>query len=157
MIINNVLIELKPGHPLYQMEEERLRCNGRCEECNQPNTDINWCKACNAIRLRKAFSTWTSGNAEIDYFIQNAQIHATHWELVLEWYPWETFSNVEQTGEGGFGTVFRAKRKVLAIKQWDHKTKEWLRQEADGNGDYVALKTIGHSESLSKEFLDEVV
>ncbi|CAG8629387.1 8784_t:CDS:2, partial [Ambispora gerdemannii] len=39
-------------------------------------------QSCNATRFKKAFSTWTSGNAEIDYFIKNTQINA--WNRILK-------------------------------------------------------------------------
>jgi len=74
----------------------------------------------------------------------------------LEWYPWSTFSDIEEIGKGGFATVFRAKRKLSKIKKWDHQSNQWKRIE---KGDYlyyeyVALKTMGDSES--KNFLQEV-
>ncbi len=69
--------------------------------------------------------------------------------MILEWYPWETFSEVEEIGKGGYRTVFRAKREIGGIKKWDHQTNEWRRDYHIG---YVALKTIGHYESLSKDF-----
>ena len=62
--------------------------------------------------------------------------------MVLEWYPWSTFSEIEEIGKGGFATVFRAITKVERIN--------YISDE------YVALKTIGHYQSLSKDFLNEV-
>ena len=127
---------------------------GRCKECNEINTgDYNWCRACNASHFRQDFDKWMSGNKEIDYFIQNTQIHAWRYELVLEWYPWSTFSEIEEIGKGGYGTVFRAKRQVGRIEKWDHQNDQWGRYY---HYEYVALKTIGHCESLSKDFMNEV-
>ena len=102
--------------------------------------------------MRKAFSTWTSENKEIDYFIQNTQIHAWNYYLVLEWYPWSTFSEIEEIGKGGYATVFRAKQKIGRILKWDHQNDQWTRGLFyDGE---VALKTIRDSESNC--FLNEV-
>ena len=61
------------------MEHERY---GRCPECNQLNTNYGWCKSCSVSHFQNAFSTWTSGNKEIDYFIQNTQIQAWRWEVI---------------------------------------------------------------------------
>src|SRR5215208_7064777 len=99
----------------------------------------------------KDFDKWTSGNNEIDYFIQNTQINAWRNWLVLEWYPWENFAEIEEIGKGGYGTVFRAKTKVGRIFNWDHQTNEWRRYEDDEYDEYVALKTLGYYESLSKD------
>src|SRR4051794_28121424 len=95
--IDNVLMKTK------ETEEYRLELYGQCQQCGKPNTFFSWCNTCNAARFRDAFSTWTSGNEEIDYFIQNAQIYAWDYRLVLEWYPWEMFSYLEKIGEGGYG------------------------------------------------------
>ena len=135
------------------MEEEKLKDYGRCEECNEIKTWHDWCRTCNAAHFRKDFDKWTSGNKEIDYFIQNTQIHAWHFTLVLEWYPWSTFSEIEEIGKGGYGTVFRAKRQVGRIKKWDHYNNQWRREIVHDS--YVALKTMGDSQS--KDFMNEVI
>src|SRR5205823_3594070 len=106
--------------------------------------------SCNASHFRNDFDQWTSGNKQIDYFIQNTQIHAWDKYVVLEWYPWSTFSEIEEVGKGGYGTVFRAKPKVGRIDKWDHESNQWSR----GYNGYVALKTMGDSES--KDFMNEV-
>ena len=150
--IDNVFIVAK------EKEKEKLEQYGRCEDCNEQNTytrfgDRNWCSTCNAGHFQKDFNKWTSENKEIDYFIQNSQIHAWRNYFVLEWYPWEIFTEIEEIGKGGYGTVFRAKTKVQRIEEWNYKKNEWSRYEYIS---YVALKTIGHSESLSRDFLNEV-
>ena len=77
--------------------------------------------------------------------------------MVLEWYPWTTFSEIEEIGKGGYGTVFRAKRELGRISHWDHQGNQWSRENIyEDYNEYVALKTIGHCESLSKSFLNEV-
>src|SRR5438874_2623051 len=91
------------------------------------NTYYDWCISCNATRFKKDFDKWTSGNKEIDDFIQNTQIHAWDWRLVLEWYPWETFSENEKIREGGYGTVFRAKTKLRRIINWNQQNDQWNR------------------------------
>ena len=79
--------------------------------------------------------------------------------MVLEWYPWSTFSEIEEIGKGGYGTVFRTKRQVQRIKYWDHQRNEWSRFEKGDMyyNECVALKTIGHCELLSKDFMNEVI
>ena len=153
-IIDNILVIWTPDHQQYMTEEQRLEKYGRCSECNQPNTYNNsygnqWCKSCNASHFRNVLSTWTSENAEIDYLIQNSQIHAWSNQLILEWYPWELFSEIEKIGEGGYGTVFRAKMEKGRIMKWDHENNQCSR----GGTINVALKTIKYS----KDFLKEVI
>lgn len=77
--------------------------------------------------------------------------------MVLEWYPWEVFSDIKKIGQGGYGTVFRAKPKVRKIEKWDHENNEWRRYQKDHyNSEFVALKTIGDSELLPNDFMQEV-
>ena len=121
--------------------------------CNEINTHISWCITCNSGHFRNDFDKWTSGNKEIDNFIQNTQIHAWTRHLVLEWYPWENFSNIEEIGKGGYATVFHARSKVERIKKCDHQINQWSRYHS---AEYVALKTIGHCELLTTDFLNEV-
>src|SRR5439155_25577858 len=73
-------------------EDQKHEQYGRCEECNEINTSSYWCRTCNAGHFRQDFDNWTSDNKQIDYFIQNTQLHAWKKGLVLEWYPWSTFS-----------------------------------------------------------------
>ena len=72
----------------------------------------------------------------------------------MEWYPWENFSNIEEIGKGGYATIFRAKTKVGRINYWDHQTNGWSRHKLIESNEYVALKTMGDSES--KDFMNEV-
>jgi hypothetical protein len=49
---------------------------GKCVECMQIYTGLNWCQACNSKRFQQNFGNWTSGNDDIDKFIQNTQLSA---------------------------------------------------------------------------------
>src|SRR3954471_2675141 len=70
---------------------ERYKNHGLCEECSQLNTDSDkfslygWCQSCNSKHFQQDFNKWTSGNKEIDEFIQQFQLNATCSEEVLEW------------------------------------------------------------------------
>jgi len=49
---------------------------GLCEVCNKENIRSSWCKACNAKHFQQDFEKWTSGNVDIDKFIQDTQLSA---------------------------------------------------------------------------------
>ena len=80
---------------------------GFCKECNQENTWLNWCKACNAKHFQQNFENWTSGNVDIDKFIQDTQLSANSRYKVLEWIPYDRFYDIEYIAKGGFGKVYR--------------------------------------------------
>src|SRR5436305_5671053 len=76
---------------LIPNDELRKRCKsyGLCKECRQPNTGgdyfYGWCQSCNSKHFQQDFNKWTSGNKEIDVFIQKLQLNATCREEALEW------------------------------------------------------------------------
>jgi len=58
----------------------RYKKYGLYEECKQPNVgygyydDNYWCQSCNSKHFQQNFKNWTSGNNEVDEFIQKAQL-----------------------------------------------------------------------------------
>ena len=72
LLIDKIILneELKKQYKQY----------GLCQGCKQPNIDYSWC-SCNSKRLRENFKNWTSGNSDVDKFIQESQLNATNrWE-----------------------------------------------------------------------------
>ena len=65
-----------------------------CEECNQENTDYDWCRSCNAKRFQRNFKNWTSGNDDIDKFIQHTQLSANKDTRILEWIPYDRIYDI---------------------------------------------------------------
>src|SRR5436190_1096388 len=66
--------------------KERYKKHGLCKECKQPNTDsrYKWCQSCNAKHFQQNFQNWTSGNHDIDEFIQKTQLKAESYDEVIE-------------------------------------------------------------------------
>ncbi|CAB5388482.1 unnamed protein product [Rhizophagus irregularis] len=82
--------------------EKRKQAYGICGECKEPGTGWKWCQSCNAKRLKDNFKNWTSGNKDIDEFIQQSQLNAVYYKKYLEWIPFEKFQNITYIAEGGF-------------------------------------------------------
>src|SRR5581483_11583390 len=87
------------------LDDELKQCYkeyGLCNECKQPKTGSHWCRICN---FQRNFKTWTSGNNDVNKFIQKGQLKAkSHYEI-LEWIEYDRFENIKYLAEGGFGTV----------------------------------------------------
>ncbi|RHZ63284.1 hypothetical protein Glove_330g118 [Diversispora epigaea] len=111
---------------------------GKCKECKQDNTGLNWCKFCNGKRFQTEFDKWTSNDKEIDQYIQQMQLNANKFEEILEWIPFNKFENVQYLDEGGFGKVFKAKWLDGFIASWDHESENWNRLKQD----HVCLKQL---------------
>src|SRR6266487_4116986 len=79
--------------------KKRYKEHGLCEECKQPNTgsifNYGWCQPCNAKRFQQNFKNWTSGNNEIDKFIQKSQLKAKNNDEFIEWVEYDRFENVK--------------------------------------------------------------
>jgi hypothetical protein len=53
--------------------------------------------------------TWTSGNEQIDDFIQEMRLKMKdYYDIVFEWIPYNQFGNIEQKDKDGFITVYSA-------------------------------------------------
>ena len=133
--------------------KERYKKHGLCKECKQPNTGYYWCQSCNAKRFQQNFQNWTSGNHNIDEFIQKVQLKARNYKEVIEWVEYNIFENVEYLAKGGFGTTYKAIWKDGFIAHWNFKNNQWNRQRKDLP---VALKCLHNSQDITAEFLREV-
>ena len=113
-----------------------------------------WCQPCNAKRFKENFKNWTSGNKDIDEFIQQSQLNAVHFTKCLEWIPFEKFQNVSYITRGGFGKVYSADWPEGNIYSWDIENKKWNRFSRQ-----VALKSLDNSsdDNISADFLNEVI
>ena len=137
------------------LNEELKECYkkyGLCKKCNQPKNNYDWCRICT---FQQNFKNWTSGNHDVDEFIQKAQLKAKEREEVLEWIEYDRFENVEYLAKGGFGTTYKATWKdghIKYIDGWDSENNQWKREE----NCLVALKCLHNSQDITVEFLKEV-
>jgi hypothetical protein len=136
--------------------EKRKKVYGICGECNEPGTGWKWCQPCNAKRFKDNFKNWTSGNKDIDEFIQQSQLDAVHYKKYLEWISFENFEDITYITRGGFGKIYSAKWPEGCIRYWDIENQKWIRHNND-NGLKVALKSLDNSSHISTEFLNEVI
>ena len=119
-----------------------LVLNDKCKECNY---------TCNAIHFQQNFGNWTSGNDDIDKFIQNTQLSA-HYnpETALEWIPYDRFNNAIKSG---FGETYRANWIDGCIHRWDNEEHNWKRKK---NNMIVMLKILNDPKNTTLEFMNEV-
>ncbi|POG70338.1 kinase-like domain-containing protein [Rhizophagus irregularis DAOM 181602=DAOM 197198] len=132
--------------------EKRKQVYGICGECNEPGTGEKWCQTCNAKRFKDNFKNWTSGNKDIDEFIQQSQLNALYYKKCLEWIPFEKFQDITYIAEGGFGKIYSAKWPEGNIEYWDIENQKWQRCCWDN----YALKSLNNSSNISSDFLNEI-
>ena len=113
----------------------------------------NWCNPCSAKHFQQNFKKWTSGNDDIDKFIQHTQLSANCYGKVLEWIPYDRFYDIKFIAKGGFGNVYKANWIDGRISSWDNENQNWKRDRPNMD---VALKSLNNSENVTSEFIDEV-
>ena len=134
----------------------RYKWYGLWKECKQPYTGHSWCQLCNAKYFHQNFKNWTSGNHDVDDFIQKAQLKAKKEESVLEWVEYDRFESVEYLAKGGFGIVYKAIWKDGYICDWDSENNQWKRYKVVEKGHPVVLKCLHDSQDITIEFIREV-
>ena len=86
---------------------EKLQCKKCCEQYT--NVMRKWCKPCQIDFLKANFTSWTSGNEQIDEFIQEMQLKIDDYDdIVFEWIPYNQFSEIKEIGKNGSITVYSA-------------------------------------------------
>jgi hypothetical protein len=115
--------------------------NNKCKECN----DI-----CYTNHFQLNFLNWTSGNNDIDKFIQNTQL-SSHGSVknVLEWIPNNRFCNIKHITQ----TRYSASWVDGNITYWDNKTQNWKRNNQNM---IVELEVLNNPKNITLEFMDKV-
>jgi hypothetical protein len=119
-----------------------------CKECN---------KICSAIYFQENFKNWTSGNDDIDKFIQKTQLSIqAHYidskvsDIVLEWIPYNRFNNIKNIEKIG---VFKANWIDGYIFKYSLFTHDWERVDQNM---IVTLKSLNDIKNTTLEFLNKV-
>ncbi|KAG9300960.1 hypothetical protein G9A89_005018 [Geosiphon pyriformis] len=125
---------------------------GSCPDCKRQQTGYKWCRDCTSEMLKANFRKWSSKNLEIDSLIRETQKSPKSRYELMEWIPFEQFSQIREIGKGGFGMVYSATWLNGPIMFWDHETKQFLRQDETP----VALKHLFKSKNNITGIVNEV-
>jgi hypothetical protein len=114
-----------------------------CEKCNN---------VCNSIYFQCNFKNWTSGNNDIDKFIQSTQLSA-HKEVsnALEWISYNRLYDIKYVTKSDSDEMYIANWIDGHIKQfkyqnsWDNNNQNWKRENPNMP---VVLKILNNSVSI---------
>ena len=111
------------------------------------NTGYAWCNKCDPGRfLREGM---TSGNAEMDKLIHDAQLQADSYWFNLEWIPFDRLIDIKPIGEGGFANVYSA--------TWLDGESKFHRKKRRSTYITVALKKLKNLNKMTEAFAGEVI
>ncbi|GES93962.1 kinase-like domain-containing protein [Rhizophagus clarus] len=126
-----------------------------CRECGENYTAYKWCKACQVDYLKSNFTNWTSGNEQIDHFIQEKQSQInSSWDGVFEWIPYDHFGCVKKiVNIGDIGAMATWENGPLTYDTNSHK------YERNSTNKKVALKYLYNLQNISSfdKFLNKAI
>src|SRR5436305_13721556 len=104
----------------------RLISSKQCKQCGNKYTYEwrKWCKPCQINNLKKNFTEWTSGNKQIDSFIQERQLEVDVFDKLFEWIPYNQFNEIKEISQSDLFTVYSAVWKNGPL----FYDKEWMRE-----------------------------
>ncbi|EXX50530.1 Tpk1p [Rhizophagus irregularis DAOM 197198w] len=120
-----------------------------CKKCSN---------ACNAIHFQYNFINWTSGNDDIDKFIQDTQllVHDNYkvFKKALEWISYDRLYDIKYIAKVRFGKIYRANWVDGYIDEWKVDNQSWKRNNKNM---VVALKSLNNSKDVTLKFMNEIL
>jgi hypothetical protein len=104
------------------------------------------------MHFQHNFNNWTSGNNDIDKFIQSTQLseHNYYGCQALEWIPYNRFYDIKYVTESTkFEKVYKANWIDGCINEWDNDNQNWRRVNQNM---IVILKNLNNPASVTSEF-----
>jgi hypothetical protein len=104
--------------------------------------------------FQQNFINWTSGNNDIDKFIQDSQLSVhDNYKIseALEWIPYNRFyDHTKYIAKSWFSEVHKAKWTDGFIDRWDIEHQNWIRRNQNI---IVELKSIDILKNMNEVFL----
>jgi hypothetical protein len=121
--------------------------NDKCKKCN---------KICFATYFQQNFVNWTSGNNDIDKFIQDSQL-SVHLDdaasKALEWIPYDRFYNIKYIAEA---KKYKAKWIDGNISYWNIYDQNWIRRNQNIIVNLKSINNLNNLKNIEFEFINEV-
>jgi hypothetical protein len=123
-----------------------------CENCKEECLATSYCEHCVRNYLKAKFSSWTSGNNDVDNLIQKCQMEAISPFKIVEWIPYDDLQNIKYFTKGGCSEIYTADWINGAYEEWDSKEKKLKRFGLQ----QVVLKRLENVESANRSWFEEV-
>ncbi|CAB5363440.1 unnamed protein product [Rhizophagus irregularis] len=128
--------------------------NEFCENCGNyySNISYKWCKSCIINDLKQDFTKWTSGNEEIDEFIQEMQLKINNCDdIIIEWISYKQFIDIKEISKNDSVTIYLARwiDGPLNYNKYGKKGYERISNKE------VVLKYLNDSQNIISKFISE--
>ncbi|GBC46655.2 kinase-like domain-containing protein [Rhizophagus irregularis DAOM 181602=DAOM 197198] len=132
--------EIKKAYGISQDPETKIYIivlSNKCKECNSE---------CYTTCFQRNFKNWTSGNNDIDKYIQDNQLSVhNNMKKALEWIPYNKFFFIRYIAKGRYMANWIDGNMV----NWNNKTQSWKRKNPKMN---VELKRLNNPKNITIEF-----
>ncbi|CAB4442588.1 unnamed protein product [Rhizophagus irregularis] len=119
-----------------------------CEKCDKI-CKYSWCESCEINFLKENFTNWTSGNKEIDNFIQKMQLKITsRYDIILEWIPYNQFDNIKEMNKDGVAEAIKNNSTHSAIWKNDCQTYSIRKHNDDIRNIYGITQSLNTKEYI---------
>ncbi|GBB99965.1 hypothetical protein RclHR1_00370006 [Rhizophagus clarus] len=125
-----------------------------CKKCGNKYIHIyyKWCEPCQISNLKQKFANWTSGNKEIDNYVQEMQLKIESYDdIIVEWIPYNQFNNIKEIGKHDSSIQYMAIW-MNGPLQYEKNKQEYERLF----NKEVSLKCLVNSQDIISELLNEV-
>jgi hypothetical protein len=139
--LNDVNKKLNNNEEINDVNSELNELNDKCELCDH---------ICETKYFQHNFKNWTSGNNDIDKYIQDTQL-SVHYYVSdpLEWIPYDRFNNIEFIVEVGVGKAYRANWIDGCRDYWDCVDQKLIRTNQNMD---VILKNLNDPSEVTLIF-----
>src|SRR3954452_23843541 len=117
-----------------------------CENCQDECLATLYCEHCVRNYLVAKFSTWTSGNHDIDNLIQQCQMETFSPDKIIEWIPYNNLQNIKYLTKGGCSEIYTASWIDGRYDKWINEENRLKRFGKHG----VVLKKLENVENASR-------
>jgi hypothetical protein len=125
-----------------------IELNDVCKKCN---------KICITMHFQQNFGNWTSGNNNIDKFIQDSQL-LVHVDKdaskALEWIPYDRIYNINYSITET--KKYKAKWIDGHIINWSSKCQNWIRGDQNMIVNLKSINNLSDLKDIEFEFINEV-
>ncbi len=123
-----------------------------CENCQLECLVTLYCEYYIRNYLKSKFSSWISGNDDIDDLIQKCQMKTIAPDLIVEWVLYNNLQNIEYLTKGGCSEIYTADWVDRKYDKWDPQEQKLKRYESH----QVILKKLENVESTNQIWFEEV-
>ncbi|RIA92859.1 kinase-like domain-containing protein [Glomus cerebriforme] len=122
-----------------------------CEYCQKECLAALYCEHCIRNYLKGNFINWTSGNEKIDYLIRKCQLESLTPNRIIEWIPYNKFSNIKYLTSSRYSEIFTANWIDGSYNKWNPEKQELRRY---GTRE-VILKKSNNFKSVDQRYFFE--